>query len=92
MMSKQIKGSECEAIGEGMIIKSRSWRGEVIFCSGLKEFRMPRGVVPRMRGESSRYRVLGKVEPRIWDLNVEIFLGGPINGDESKGIMEMAHE
>jgi hypothetical protein len=29
MMSKQIKGSECEAIGGGMIIKSCSWRGEV---------------------------------------------------------------
>jgi hypothetical protein len=40
-MSKQIKGSEFEATGEKMIIKSRRRRGEVISCSGLKEFRMP---------------------------------------------------
>jgi hypothetical protein len=35
MMSKQIKGSECEAIGGGMIIKSCSRRGEG-FLLGFK--------------------------------------------------------
>jgi hypothetical protein len=75
-----------------MVIKSRSRRGEVIFCSGLK------GVPDAVRSSASdegsdrpaRLRLEGSGEGGTTNLGLECcdIFGRPINGEERKGIME----